>query len=283
MASRIVARIVLGLTLACAPHLAPAQTDGVRTDRLPQILPEGSAPEPALPPQAPDLPPVRRGTSRPDAGMQGAFARNAVPFEEEGAILSVVIVDTDGDPVDLQMPLSVALDPARPDIATRAATYRARDYEVLVIPSIPPNGTPQDIEQGLQASLHLVGGAVAILPDPVTSADRGALSTLIGRLAETGHGVLGRADGLDLAGPIARSRGLPSATASAGIGDPDATRADVERALDRATAALGPDDARILIVANRPETLAALGGARLPDGTRFAPLTAAMRLIGDLP
>lgn len=296
------------------PEIAPRATPGSGAQGEPPGTPSGPAGTPAADPAAgprlptvgdvnePSLPGVRAGTpgrapaTEAAAPRLGALARNAAPFEESGGkpLMAILLLDAGEAGTDIEVlrtfsfPVSFALDPAEPGAAARAELLRAAGFEIVALlpegdAGILPETAPGDVETALASYFATLPQAVALFdPQPATVLASGnALARqALAFLADSGHGLLTRDQGLNSLQQAARRAGLPAATV---LRDLDAAREDapeIRRQLDRAAFRARTEGAVILLGHTYPETVRALfewvttaEAATL----RLAPLSAVLR------
>ncbi|WP_223633358.1 divergent polysaccharide deacetylase family protein [Rhodobacter sp. TJ_12] len=244
-----------------------ADAAGTKVNRLPQI---GGAPQAApatdeaLPDPAPALPPEAEA-DRP-AIEKYAAAFNAAP---DKPWFTVVLVDPgpaagglDRATIKALGPwLTLALDPAAPDVTEAAAEYRAAGFEVgILADDLPPGAAPKDVEVALAAWRAAVPEALALVepPKPVL---QGA-----SRLAEQAREALA-AEGMvyvtQAVGMEAMSRGV---TDDAGLQATiwrvlDARRDKapvIARTLSRAAFEANRDGSVVVMLSAWPESIAGL-------------------------
>ncbi|MBJ3763560.1 divergent polysaccharide deacetylase family protein [Maribius pontilimi] len=287
--SNLIERRLQAATAQSGDSAGQADQSGSRTPNSPDS--PASQRTAALAPDTAD--PASPETADPEAASQPAISLTGVAMDDYGQpfdnpaglpIVSVVLLDYGGPMIDLPLALSVALDAGQPKVAARAAQYRAQGYEVLVIPSLPRGGAAQDIEQALQASLGAVDGAVAVLPDPSSDVqdNRAAIETLVGRLGDSGLGLVSFAQGLNRAQQIAARENVPAGLVFRQIDGEGQDLRAVKRFLDQAAFRARQENAVILVGRNRPETRGALMEWRLgnrAESVELAPVTAAIRAL----
>lgn len=138
----------------------------------------------------------------------------------------------------LDVPVTVAIDPARPDAAEAAADYRAAGIEVAILATdLPEGATAQDAEVALEAWRRAVPGAVAVVepPAPAFQNDRLVAQAMVKALEREGLAlVTQQGAGTNAAAGLARADGLPEAGVWRVLDAARDSDADVGRALDRA-------------------------------------------------
>ncbi|MEQ3626507.1 MAG: divergent polysaccharide deacetylase family protein [Celeribacter sp.] len=212
-----------------------------------------------------------------------ALSRYAMPFSNplQLPLLSVVLLDeADGmgpeGLANLPFTVSVAIDPARDDLALRIAAYRAAGHEVLLL--------GRDVDGTLGDRLAGVEGIVAILePDAGgfgTSRVAAQDAALIAR--RDGQGLVLWNRGLNGAMREADSQNVPAALIFRALDDGREDAPLIQRYMDRAAFEAIKTGAVIMIGHTYPDTLTALMGwsdsARVED-VALAPVSAL--LLGD--
>ena len=258
-----------------AARPAPDDTSTVITNRLPRIgdTPDTTA-ETANIPDAPEA--------------KDALTRNGLPFDnpEGRPIVAIVLIDSDGPPVDLPFAVSVAVDAVRPDAAGRAAGYQAAGSEVLLIPALPEGARASDVSVAMQSSLQALPMAVAVLEPPEGGAltNREVAGQIVTEIAATGHGLVLFPRGLNTTRQVAARADVPAALVFRQIDDQGQDTRAVKRFLDQAAFRARQEEAVILIGRNRPETIAALTEWALGNraaSVALAPVSAALRALGQ--
>lgn len=273
--------------LAGAPAPGFADAEGVRVNRLPVIAPaDPTAPAPGGEGGAITAPAAIPETDQP------ALRRYASAFAAPAdlALLSIVLLDRGTaagglDPVTLKtlgLPVTVALDPGRPDAASVAAEYRAAGLEVAILAQpLPAGARPSDLEVALEAWHRALPEAIALVEPapPVIQNDRQLSQQLTQALAREGLGLITQDQGLNAAGQIAGAEGLPGAEVWRVI---DAGREDapvVERMLGRAGFEAGREGRLVVMLSSWPQSVAGLvaWAASSPRGLALAPVSAQMQ------
>lgn len=250
---------------------APAQTGDTTTD------PEADPATDQTLVDAPDddLPPIDR---------------YAAPFDnpEGRPIVSIVLIDSAGTgttediPARFPYPISIAVPAEAPDATERMRRYRAAGYEVLALAALPPGATPADLETFATGWMAAVPEAVAIMEAPPhrLQAGRAIGEQLASVLADSGHGLLLFADGLDTTRKLASRRDVPAATVFRDLDGDGQGEAVVRRFLDHSAFKAGTEGSVILVARARPETLEALlvwGLADRASRVALAPVSYALK------
>ena len=238
---------------------------GTSTSRLPQIGGTVVAPTPGAEVAAEVTEDAEMAES--DVPQEPALEAFAVPFEnpENAALVSVVLVQdgpilSDAQLAQLPPFVSFAIDAATPDAAEAARRYRAAGREVVLIPSLPENAQPQDVEQALRANLDLVPEAVALMDVSGASfqSDRAAVQQIVDAISDTGHGLVTFPRGLNAAHQSAGRAGIKTGLVFRNIDGDGETGEQIRRTLDRAAFRARQDDAVTLVGTTRPDTLVAV-------------------------
>ena len=256
------------------------------------------APDPVSPPT--EMPRRLVLDNAPEADATAAaraLETEAAPFAnpQDLPLLSIVLVDDPAFDLErealtgIDLPLTVALDPARSDAARVAAFYRAAGHEVVALAdAVPVDATAQDVEVAAAALRRALPQAVAVLDraqDGPTK-DRAALSALLPALAEAGMGLLLPPGGLGTGGRTARRAGVPAVTLYRVL-DAGGERAPViARYLDRAAFEAARDGAVVVLGSATAQTVAGLRDWRAGEGAgrvAVAPLSAVLAAAGGAP
>lgn len=261
----------------------------VETDRLPRI---GSSPEVEAP-KVPGVEPEEVLETAPQEPLRldtgDALTRWATPFEAPGdkPLLSIVLVhEGDGalsrEVVDgLPQTVSFGVNAGSPGAAAIARDYRAMEREVVMIPSLPFEATPQDVEVALRVNFETVPEAVAVMDNSGDSfqSNRSAVAQVVDVVAASGHGLITFPRGLNTAHQRAERAGVPTGLIFRDIDGRDETNEQIRRAMDRAAFRARQDEAVILVGRTKVTTLEALSewvlGNRAASVT-LAPISAAL-------
>ncbi|RBP90297.1 hypothetical protein DFO80_10969 [Rhodobacter sp. 140A] len=247
--------------------------------------PGAEAPAGALaggPPPATAAVPAPRGDEAPIRRYGAAFTP-----EPGKPLFSVVLIDPgtaaggldSGTIKALGLPLTIAIDPTRPDAATAAAAYRAAGLEVAILASpLPEGATAQDLEVALEAWRAVLPEAVAVVepPKPVVQNNRLLSQDLVAVLAREGLGLVTQSSGTNAAEQLARAAGLPEVRVWRVL-DADRERGTVvERTLARAAFEAARDGAVTVMLSAWPESISGLTSWSVgATGTvSFAPVSA---------
>lgn len=265
-----------------------ANAPGTAVNRLPTIGDEtqvATAPAPGFlrPPgtEAPagalagEPPPTTAAVPAPAApasrGDDAPIRRYGAAFTPEPGkpLFSVVLIDPgtaaggldSGTIKALGLPLTIAIDPTRPDAATAAAAYRAAGLEVAILAApLPAGATAQDLEVALEAWRAVLPEAVAVVepPTPVVQNNRLLSQDLVAVLGREGLGLVTQSGGTNAAEQLARAAGLPEVRVWRVL-DADRERgAVVERTLTRAAFEAARDGAVTVMLSAWPESISGL-------------------------
>jgi len=259
-----------------------------------------AAPAPTLPGQRASAMPGQRvpapatgalpDTGMPDAASEGASADpppsgiavvdHAIAFDNPDGrpVLSIVLTETaDGsrpDPARLAgfpFPLTVALDPARPDAAATLDAYRAAGAEVAMLVRLPEDASAQDVAVAMEVYRTALPRTVAFVDgtDGALQSRREAIAQVVAELMRSGHGFLTASQGFNAGQKLAAREGVPNGLILRALdpADPDA----MERALDAGALRAGQDGRAILTAPLTDAALAELAAWAL--GTRQAVIT----------
>ncbi|TVP70337.1 MAG: hypothetical protein EA339_13230 [Rhodobacteraceae bacterium] len=218
-----------------APALR-AQPAGTRPDvpmsRLPQI---GGI----------DLLPVPSGDVLPPReAMVTALERHSLYAGKSNAARMAVILADPGLPMsmrqalaELDLPLTVALNPLDSSASDAAQLYRDAGKEVLILAtSIPERATASDLDVTFSAFFASVPTAVGVidLPEGGFARNAGLLGLVLPLLAQDGHGLVTFAGGLAQSARAARAAGIAQAEVFRSLDTGDESAFTIRRFLDRA-------------------------------------------------
>jgi polysaccharide deacetylase 2 family uncharacterized protein YibQ len=263
-----------------APGFSGSRT-GVRTGRLPQIGAEQPGTAESAPAEAPG--PGAAAETGPDAPL----ARFSQPFSNPDGLprLAIILLDdgAGGDRLaNLDLPVTVALDPAAPGAAAAAARYRAAGKEVLILANaLPPGASAADVEVSLAGMFAAVPPAVGVL-DTLAGGfqnDRIRARHVVEILGAEGYGLLTHDRGLNAAAQLAEQAALPVGRVFRALDAEGEDEETIRRYLDRAAFRAAQQGTAIVLGHNRPETVAALIGWAMEGrarGVALAPVTAAL-------
>ncbi|KEP69284.1 hypothetical protein DL1_05095 [Thioclava dalianensis] len=257
-------------------------SSGLRTDpnvvvdRLPQIgepspgqaTPDDSSVEPGAAP-GPEMNPAPAADAAQD---EPPIRRFAQPFARDPSkpLFSVVLIDPGAaagglDPqtiAAIDMPVTVAIDPERPDAAKDAAALHAAGREVAILASgLPPDATPEDVEVALEAWRQEIPEAVAVVepPDPVFQNNRQLARQMVSTLDRDGLGLVTQDRGFDSANQIAASADMPRAQIWRVLDDQREKAPLIERMLSRAGFEAARNGQIVVMLSAWPDSIEALG------------------------
>ena len=265
------------ITLGDEPRRLPGQpvqgfrnAPNVVVDRLPQI---GASSE-AAPDAAPESETGDGGADQTSAANNPdlpPIERYALPFVHDDAksLYSVVLIDpgttAGGLDVDtiaaLDFPLTIAIDPTRPNAAQDAKALRASGHEVAILAAdLPPDATPEDLEVALEAWRQVIPEAVAVVerPKPVFQNTRNLARQMVSTLGREGMGLVTQDRGFDTADQIASSVDLPRAQVWRVLDDEREKAPVIERMLSRAGFEADRGGQIVVMMSAWPETVSAL-------------------------
>ncbi|KEO61675.1 divergent polysaccharide deacetylase family protein [Thioclava indica] len=282
------------ITLGDEPRRLPGQpiqgfrnAPNVVVDRLPQI---GAASE-----AVPDATPADETgdgadqTPAADNSDLPPIEQYALPFTHDDAksLYSVVLIDpgeaAGGLDVDtitaLDFPVTIAIDPTRPDAAQDAQTLRAAGHEVAILAAdLPPDATPEDLEVALEAWRQVIPEAVAVVerPKPVFQNTRNLARQMVSTLGREGMGLVTQDRGFDSANQIASTVDLPRAKVWRVLDDAREKAPVIERMLSRAGFEADRSGKIVVMMSAWPETVSALTDWAPEAATKYdlAPVSA---------
>lgn len=269
-----------------------AAAEGTRVNRLPQIgtAAQATAPEPA-PSRLPQIAAAADPAPEADAPRAPALERFGAPFRATPGLpfVSVVLIDpgTDAGALDrdtlmaLGLPVTLALDPARPDATEAEAAYRAAGFEVAILAQpLPAGAAPQDFEVTFAEWHRRLPEAVALVePDqPALQSSAPLVKQAVHVLGAEGMAYVTQSLGVSGAAQVARGAGLPEASIWRVL-DARRDKAEViERTLARAAFEASRKGGVVVMLTAWPESVAGLQ-AWAPEAqgkVDLAPLSAAV-------
>lgn len=271
---------------SATPGAGLPEVAGVRVNRLPTIGTDPAAPADGALPQADALiPGAGAGEDSP------ALRRYATPFTgAEGLPRYAVVIVDEGEAAGgldrttlktLGFPVTVAIDPERPDAAQAAAEYRAAGLEVAILArGLPLGATAADLEVALEDWHRKLPEAIAVVEParPLIQNNRPLAQQLVKILAREGLGLVTQRQGLNAAAQIAGSEGLPEAEIWRVL---DTARDDapvIERTLSRAAFEAQREGQVAVMISSWPQSVAGLmSWAAAGEGkVALAPVSALM-------
>lgn len=211
-------------------------------------------------------------TGAGDTSGRRPIERFAQPFDASGGkpLMSIILID-DGTSsmsgatglsalASFAHPLTFAIDSSLPDAADRAAVYRRAGFEVLAMVDLPQGAQPTDAETAFAATLATLPEVVGVLGASSGSlqSSRELSDQIAAILAQSGHGWVTQAKGLNTAATLARRAGVPAAPIFRDFDSKNQTAVVIRRFLDQAAFKAGQEDGVIMLGRLRPETIAAL-------------------------
>ncbi|MEM9434093.1 MAG: divergent polysaccharide deacetylase family protein [Pseudomonadota bacterium] len=197
-----------------------------------------------------------------------ALSQHASNFDSGGKpILSVILIDDgSGDDIrsklaDLDLPVTIAIDPARQDAKEVAETYRQSGFEVVaLLNDLPAQAQPSDIAVALSGYFDVLDEAVAVMNAPGTrsQSNRALMGSVIGVLKGSGHGLITYSGGLNSAQQSARREGVPQTAVFRVLDAEQEPVAKIKRYLERAAFNANRDGSVVVLGHARSDTLSAL-------------------------
>lgn len=234
--------------------------------------------------------------TRRKAAAPRALDTHATPFTRispDLPVMSIVLIDTPASRLDREtllgfaLPVTFAVDATQPDAAEAVRSYRENGFEVVLLANgLPQDGTAQDFERAFEGAANIVDEAVAVLdtPDRFLSNTRVALDTVLGRLQDSGHGLLTLPQGLNAAEAAARRAGVPGLTAYRLLDAEREQSAVIARYLDRATLTAGQRGHVVVVGHSYADTVTALYAWQQSNRAQFvqvAPVSYLLREFGQ--
>jgi hypothetical protein len=178
-------------------------------------------------------------------------------------------------------PVSVALDPERPEAQAAMAAYREKGIEVLAAVGLPGGATPQDAEIASAAWFETLPETVAVFEGRpgALQQDRALAEQVAGIMDEAGRGLVLHPKGLNTGLALAERAGVPAATLFRSFGAVGEDARALQRLLDRAGMRARSDGATIVAGPLRPDLvpgLVAWGLASRDAGLALAPVSAVL-------
>ncbi|MCV2873180.1 divergent polysaccharide deacetylase family protein [Defluviimonas sp. WL0050] len=271
------------LTNAAAPQPGFSQAvPGVKINRLPSI---GDTTETLSDEPSSDI------VTLPSTEDLPAVARYAAPFDnpESLPIIGVVLIDRGEQNGGLDaaalagigLPVTVAIDPTRPDAGERAAAYRAAGLEIAILAADLPSGAKaSDMEVSYHAFVRALPETVTLIgqPDAAFQSDRRLAQHLVALLSAEGRGLVTYDRGLNPAQQAAFRDGLPHASVYRELDASGENEAAIARYLDRVAFEAARQGEILVAGTTAPTTVQALKdwAAAGAKGTVIAPASAVM-------
>lgn len=230
------------------------EVEGVTTNRLPRIEAEA----PATPEAAKAAPADPRPVVRYAAAFDNPQAK---------PLFSILLIDDGQAKIDraalaaLELPITIALDPAAPDAEYLAELYRRGGKEVAMLATqIPEGAAPSDLQVTLDAHAKVLAQSVAVvdLPEGGFQNNRQIAADLVPFIKDQGRGLVTFDKGLNAGDQVAKREAVPSALIFREIDAEGEDTAAMRRHLDRA-AFKAAQDGRVAVLGRaQPDTIAAL-------------------------
>lgn len=219
----------------------------------------------AVPATADATPAAAGGSNRP-------VDLYAQPFEAEAdkPLMSIVLIDDGTTPTagaagiaalrSFPYPLSFAVDSRLDDAADRIALYRDKGFEVMVMIDLPAGAQPVDAETTFGVVLAKLQNVVGVLEGTGTGfqESRDLADQVSAIVAQSGHGLLTQARGLNTMPKLARKDGVPAAPVFRDFDSKDQSATVIRRFLDQAAFKAGQEGAVVMLGRMRPDTISAL-------------------------
>ncbi|MBS0563099.1 MAG: divergent polysaccharide deacetylase family protein [Proteobacteria bacterium] len=217
---------------------------------------------------APDAGPDKGAQSQAEAGPLRRYAA-AFTNPDNKPLLGVLIfdlgVEAGGlDPAalaSLPFPVTIAVDPSRPDASSVAASYHAAGAEVAILAGALPDGsTPSDVEVAYQDFAATLPDSVALVGRPGSTMLEGgrAAEHVAALLAADGRGLITYDAGLNDGRRAAEKAGLPNAVIEKLLDKKDDNEGTVRRELDRAAFMASQKGATVVALPSTPEAVTSL-------------------------
>lgn len=217
-----------------------------------------------------------------------ALVRYGAAFENPGdlALISVILIDdahgaglaaaVEG----LAFPVTVAIDPSRPDAAQVMQTYRAAGIEVMALARLPEGALPSDVEVTLGYAFDVLPQSIGVLDaGGGVQTDQAVATQAAAILAVDGRGLVATTQGLNTGARAAAAAGVRAHVIHRDL-DADGEDTDaITRLLDRAAFEARRDGGVIMLGRVRPDTIAALTrwSVQIQTGVALAPVSAVLR------
>lgn len=193
---------------------------------------------------------------------------NAEQFENVGEKpeMAIVLIDTGEAEFDMDAlesfpyPLSIAVSTLDPNVAEKAADYRARGFEVLAMVDMPKDASASDVEQALQAHLSVSDAFVGVMEglEDGLQGSKEISDQVTEALLGSGHGLLMFSNGLNTAQKLAAKDGVPSASVFRDFDDKGQSAVVMRRFLDGAAFKAGQEQGVVMVGRLRDEAISAL-------------------------
>lgn len=202
-------------------------------------------------------------------------------------LMSVVLVDDGEMPAasaalaGLPFPVTIAIDPARPDASDMLRRYRDEGFEVVVLARLPVGATPADVEISFEGVFAELEETIAVLDlgDGGLQDSRAATEQAMEILAAGGRGFVTVSQGLNTASRAAEQAGVPSAVVYRDLDAEGQEARIIRRFVDQAAFRARQESGVVLVGRVRPDTISALilwGTANRAGQVAQVPLSAVL-------
>ncbi|MBR9863808.1 MAG: hypothetical protein GYB24_10245 [Rhodobacteraceae bacterium] len=224
----------------------------------------------------------------------GALRANANDFTSTGKpLVSVVLLDNGQIEGSLSkfsrlgLPMAIAIPVDQPDVPAKARAYRNAGFEVLALSprdvslSLPGGQTDAQVAELLDRFFTLMPEAIGLIdrPEALMQRDQRLVRSVVGYFAQSGHGIITYAGGLNAAPRLADQQDVAFGLVSHILDGAQDTETVVAGYLNRAARTARSKGSSIVLAMPNDETLAALLNWSLGINARtvsFAPVSAAL-------
>ncbi|GGA11297.1 divergent polysaccharide deacetylase family protein [Neptunicoccus cionae] len=224
----------------------------------------------------------------------GALRANANDFTPTGKpLVSVVLLDNGQIEEKLSkfsrlgLPLAIAIPVDQPNVPAKARAYRNAGFEVLALSprdvklSLPGGQTEDQVAALLEQFFTLMPEAIGLIdrPEALMQRDQRLVRSVVGYFAQTGHGIITYAGGLNAAPRLADQQDVAFGLVSHILNGAEDTETVVSGYLNRAARTARSKGSSIVLAIPNDETLTALLNWSLGINARtvsFAPVSAAL-------
>jgi len=182
------------------------------------------------------------------------------------SLISVILIDDGTMPTALEtltglpFPVTVALDPSVDDVEGLLETYRAAEFEVVVISKLPEGALPTDVEITFQSVFRSLPETIGLLDlgEGGLPSNRDAAVQAMDILSSEGRGYINLSQGFSAASRIAETAGVPVVEVYRDLDSDDQDARAVGRIIDQAAFRARQESGVVLLGHVRPETISAL-------------------------
>ncbi|WP_069299131.1 divergent polysaccharide deacetylase family protein [Neptunicoccus sediminis] len=224
----------------------------------------------------------------------GALRANANEFTPTGKpLVSVVLLDNGQIEGQLSkfarlgLPLAIAIPVDQPDVPAKSRAYRNAGFEVLALSprdvklSLPGGQTDEQVAELLERFFSLMPDAMGLIDRPAAllQRDQRLVRSVVGYFAQTGHGIITYAGGLNAAPRLADQQDVAFGVVSHILDGSEDTETVLSGYLNRAARTARSKGSAIVLAMPNDETLSALLNWSLGINARtvsFAPVSAAL-------